>query len=181
MSTPGVTDRVTERDVETYERDGVVCLRGIFDQHWIGLLAEGVEKDLRAPGPLHTLQQTGADPGFFLTDFCMAQRIPEFREFLVESPAAEIAARLMRSQRINFFYDAIWVKEQGTRKRTRWHQDQPYYPIDGTQMCVFWTPLDPVSREVCLELVRGSHRWRRWFQPELTRSGQELYPQDSPY
>lgn len=110
MSTP----RVTERDVETYERDGVVCLRGVFDQHWIDLLGEGVEKDIRAPGPLHTLQQTGADPGFFLTDFCMAQRIPEFREFLVDSPAAEIAARIMRSQRINFFYDAIWVKEQGT-------------------------------------------------------------------
>ena len=174
-------ERVTEGDVETYERDGVVCLRRVFARHWIELLAEGVEKDIRAPGPLHTRQQTAAEPGFFLTDFCMAQRIPEFREFLFDSPAAEIAARAMRSQRVNFFYDAIWVKEQGTPKRTRWHQDQPYYPIDGTQMSVCWTPLDPVARDVCLELVRGSHRWQRWFQPELTRSGQELYPQDSPY
>jgi ectoine hydroxylase-related dioxygenase (phytanoyl-CoA dioxygenase family) len=172
---------VTQRDVETYERDGVVCLRGVFAQHWIILLAEGVERDIRAPGPLHTVQETAADRGFFLTDFCMAQRIPEFREFLFDSPAAAIAARIMRSQRINFFYDAIWVKEQGTPKRTRWHQDQPYYPIDGTQMCVLWTPLDPVSKDVCLELIRGSHRWQRWFQPELTRSGQDLYPQNSPY
>ena len=172
---------VTERDVETYERDGVVCLRGVFDRHWIDLLAEGVEKDIRAPGPLHTLQQTAAEPGFFLTDFCMAQRFAEFREFLFESPVAEIAARIMRSRRINFFYDAIWVKERGTPKRTRWHQDQPYYPIDGTQMCGCWTPLDPVSRNVCLELVRGSHRWQRWFQPELTRTGRDLYAPDSPY
>src|SRR5438034_269847 len=125
------------------------------------------------PGPLHTLQQTTAEPGFFLTDFCMAQRIPELRQFLFDSPAAEIAARAMRSQRVNFFYDAIWVKEQGTPKRTRWHQDQPYYPIDGTQMSVCWTPLDPVARDVCLELVHGSHRSSRlWVLPAgLARHG----------
>ena len=51
---------MTEGDVETYERDGVVCLRGVFARHWIDVLGEGVEKDIRAPGPLHTLQQTMA-------------------------------------------------------------------------------------------------------------------------
>lgn len=173
--------KVTAQQVETYERDGVVCLRGVFDRYWIDRLADGVEKDIRAPGPLHTIQQTATDPGFFLTDFCMAQRISEFREFVADSPAGELTAAVMRSRRINFFYDAIWVKEQSTPKRTRWHQDQPYYPIDGWQMCVLWLPLDPVSKDVCLELVRGSHRWQRWFQPELTRSGRELYPQNSPY
>jgi ectoine hydroxylase-related dioxygenase (phytanoyl-CoA dioxygenase family) len=172
---------VTESDVETYEWDGVVCLRRVFAPRWIELLAEGIEQDIRAPGPFHTLQQTAAEPGFFLTDFCMAQRIAEFREFLFDSPAAEFVARVMRSRRANFFYDAIWVKEQGTPKRTRWHQDQPYYPIDGSQMSVCWTPLDPVAKDTCLELVRGSHRWGRWFQPELTRTGRDLYPQDSPY
>jgi ectoine hydroxylase-related dioxygenase (phytanoyl-CoA dioxygenase family) len=173
--------KVTESQVAAYERDGVVCLRSIFDRDWIERLAAGVEQDIRAPGPLHTLQQTAADPGFFLTDFCMAQRIPEFRDFVVDSPAGELVAGIMGSRRANFFYDAIWVKEQGTPKRTRWHQDQPYYPIDGWQTCVLWVPLDPVAREVCLELVRGSHRWQRWFQPELTRSGQDLYPKNSPY
>src|SRR5262249_57090951 len=110
---------VTEADVATYERDGVVCLRGVFAPRWIARLAEGIEEDIRAPGPWHTLQQTASEPGFFLTDFCMAQRIPAFRDFLFDSPAAEVVARVMRSRRVNFFYDAIWVKEQGTPKRTR--------------------------------------------------------------
>ena len=172
---------VTARDVETYERDGVVCLRGVFAPRWLDVLAAGIEQDMRAPGPLHTIQQSATDPGFFLTDFCMAQRIPEFREFLFDSPAAEDAARVMGSRRSNFFYDAIWVKEPGTPKRTRWHQDQPFYPIDGRQMSVCWTPLDPVTKDTCLELIRGSHRWQRWFQPELTRTGRDLYAVDSPY
>ena len=29
----------------------------------------------------------------------------------------------------------------------------------------FWTPLDPVPRSVCLELVVGSHRWGKSFLP----------------
>ncbi|MBM3542783.1 MAG: phytanoyl-CoA dioxygenase, partial [Alphaproteobacteria bacterium] len=114
-------DVVTDRDVETYETDGVVCLRGAFGREWIDLLAAGVEKDIANPGPLHTIQQTANDPGFFLTDFCMAQRLAEFRRFVLESPAGAISQRLMRSRRVNFFYDGLWVKERGTPKRTRWH------------------------------------------------------------
>ena len=171
-----MTAGITGRDIETYESDGAVSLRGLFDQEWLDLLAAGIDRDIAAPGPLHTMQQDPDDPGFFLTDFCMSQRIPEFREFIFRSPAAEIAARIMRSRRINFFYDAIWVKERATPKRTRWHQDQPYYCVDGGQFCVVWLCLDPLAKDACLELLRGSHRWGRWFQPELTRHGQDLYP-----
>jgi len=173
--------RITEQEIQTYERDGAVRLAGVFERRWIELLAQGVERDIRAPGPLHTIQQTAADPGFFLTDFCLSQRIEELRRFCTESPVGEIAARVMRSKRVNFFYDGIWVKERGTPKRTRWHQDQPYYPVDGDQMCVVWVPLDPVTKDVCLELVRGSHRWGKWFKPELTRAGRDLYPDDGSF
>lgn len=172
---------VTERDVEVYERDGVVCIRRAFSKEWLDLLAAGIEKDIAAPGPLHTVQQGEGDAGFFLTDFCMSQRLPEFRRFVCDSPAGEIAGALMRSKRVNFFYDAIWVKDVGTPKRTRWHQDQPYYSVDGRHMCIFWLPLDPVSKDVSLELIRGSHTWGRWFQPELTRSGKDLYPANTAF
>ena len=67
------------------------------------------------------------------------------------------------------------MKQAGTSKRTRWHQDQPFYWIDGTQVCVLWWPLDPIRRENSLELVKGSHRWGQWFAPELSRYGQDLY------
>lgn len=167
---------ISAEQVERYDEDGVVCLRGVIGTRWLDLLAQGVEKDLTAPGPLHTVQQASGEPGFFLTDFCMSQRLLEFREFVLNSPAAEIAALITGSSRINFFYDAIWVKEQGTPKRTRWHQDQPYYPVDGHQFCGIWLPLDPLPETASLELVRGSHRWGRWFEPELTRDGNDLYP-----
>src|SRR5258707_11155694 len=166
---------ITAQQIADFEQDGFVLVRRAFAPEWIELVREGIEQDLRALSPLHTIQQPKDAPGYFVTDFCMSQRIPAFREFVLESNAGEIAARLMRSTRCNFFYDAMWAKGPGTPKRTPWHQDQPYYPIDGRQLCILWVPVDPVSAENSLELVRGSHLWNRWFQPQLSRDAKILY------
>jgi ectoine hydroxylase-related dioxygenase (phytanoyl-CoA dioxygenase family) len=40
-----------------------------------------------------------------------------------------------------------------------------FWPIEGTQICSIWVPVDPVTRESSgLEYVRGSHRWNRRFK-----------------
>ena len=166
---------IGDEAVERFRRDGVLCLRGMLDADWIAFLGRGVARNLASPTPLHTVQTLAGEPGFFLSDICMSQEIAEFREFVLNGPAAAVAARLMASRQVNFWADTLWVKEAGTPKRTRWHQDQPFYWIDGTQVCVLWWPLDPVRRENSLELVRGSHRWGKWFSPELSRHGQDLY------
>ena len=161
--------------VERFREDGAVRLRGLIDTDWIELLRRGVACNLDSPTPLHTVQTLEEEPGFFLSDICSSQEIAEFREFVLNGPAAAAAARLMASERANFWADTLWVKEAGTPKRTRWHQDQPFFWIDGAQVCVLWWPLDPVRRENGLELVKGSHLWGRWFAPELSRLGQDLY------
>jgi len=66
------------------------------------------------------------------------------------------------------------VKEPGTTKRTLWHQDQVYYNVDGRQVLVMWIPVDPVSRDVSLELVRGSHAWGKSFVPRMIKSDRIL-------
>ena len=173
---------VTDEIRTAYQRDGAVKIKGVFEQDWLDLLAVGIEKDVREPGPLHTIQQSAEDAGYFLTDFCMAQRLEEFRRFVTESPAAELAAAVMGAERISFFYDAIWVKGTNTPKRSRWHQDQPYYPVNGDQFCVIWLALEALESDVCLELLKGSHRWGQWFEPELTQRGLDLYhAKDSPF
>ena len=67
----------------------------------------------------------------------------------------------MNTHRLNFFYDQLLVKEPGTRERTPWHQDQPYWAVDGHQICTVWLALDAVGGRACVEYVAGSHRWRR--------------------
>ena len=56
------------------------------------------------------------------------------------------------------------VKEPGTRQRTPWHQDQPYYNVDGHQNASMWFPVDPVPRRSTLEFIAGTHRGP-WYMP----------------
>ena len=143
---------------EAYERDGIVCLRKIFPCGWFGFLAGAIDRVMASSG-IHAEEYARAGHGRFFGDIEMAMRIPEFRRFAMESPAAEIAGRLMRATQVNFFYDQLLVKEPGTEERTPWHQDQPYWAVSGLQVCSLWLPIDPVPEEVSPEYIRGSHTW----------------------
>ncbi len=165
---------ITEDEIATFARDGVVCLKAVADPAWMEPLRRGVAKSIAERGPRSTAQTKPGEPGFFFSDICMAQDHEEYREFVTNGPAPAIAAALMRTARVNFFADTLWVKEAGTPKRTRWHQDQPFFWVDGP-MCVIWFPLDEVAIESALELVRGSHKWGKWYAPELSKDGRDLY------
>ncbi len=157
--------QITAADVAAYERDGVVCLRRMFDPGWIAVLAAGVEEAMAKPGPHGEIYTKPGNPGRFFGDLDMRQRLAPFRRFVFESPAAVIAGRVMGATRVNFFYDQLLVKEPGTGERTPWHQDQPYWAVSGAQVCSIWLPLDPVAKENAVEYVRGSHLWQRSFLP----------------
>ena len=63
------------------------------------------------------------------------------------------------------------ASEPGTRAPTPWHQDQPYYNIDGRQNVSFWIPVDPVPREATLEFVAGTHLGP-WLMPRTFMDNQ---------
>ena len=149
---------------ETFRRDGVVHLAGAFAD-WLDTLRAGVERNMREPGTYTREYEPEGSKGYFFGDYCNWARIPEYRDFVLNSGAAALAARLMRSDTARFFHEHVLVKEPQTESRTPWHHDLPYYCIDGTQAVSFWTALDPVPRAVCLELVAGSHRWGKSFMP----------------
>ena len=74
-----------------------------------------------------------------------------------------LAAALLATPQVRFYHDHVLVKEGGTRQRTPWHQDQPYYNVDGRGVSA-WITVDPVPEDGCLELVAGSHRGP-WLMP----------------
>ncbi|SLN29555.1 phytanoyl-CoA dioxygenase family protein [Oceanibacterium hippocampi] len=148
---------ITADDRAAYARDGVVCLRAMFDDDWIDFMRGWVDQAIARPGPHAEDYAKGG--GRFFGDLDMARRHAGFRAFVHDSPAAEIAGRLMGTARVNFFYDQLLVKEPGTTERTPWHQDQPYWAVAGQQVCSIWLPFDPVPPESALEYVAGSHDW----------------------
>ena len=167
----GLTAAATSAQQDDFDCDGVVCLRQVFDPHWIVLLASGVERNLAEPSPLAKRYTPDGKPGLFLGDYCSWRRIPEYRDFLLNSPAAALAGQFMRSRKINLFHEHVLVKEPGTLEPTPWHHDLPYWTLEGTQACSLWIPLDPVTRATSVEYVAGSHKLGAWYTPKRFNDG----------
>ena len=89
------------------------------------------------------------------------------KDFCTKSPLPYFAAQLLNSNKINLFYDQLFVKEPETKNCIRWHNDQPYWPIRGWPVISFWTSLDPISKNNGpMEFIIKSHKWGKWYQPE---------------
>ena len=172
-------DLVTQSDIDTFQRNGVVLIKGLFRDH-VDTLRQGIERNMQDPGPYAAENLKDGEGGRFFDDYCNWSRIPEFEEVIRTSPAAEVAADLMHSQRVQLFHDHILVKEPGTSKPTPWHQDAPYYFVDGKQTVSFWSPLDPVT-EASLRCVAGSHLWEKPVLPTRWLSEENFYPNPEDY
>ena len=87
---------LTESEIDTYENDGVICLRGVIDPRWIEVLRSATDEAMAAPGPNAEEYGDKGDRGFF-GDLDAWTRTPGFRSYVLESPAAEFAAVAMQS------------------------------------------------------------------------------------
>jgi ectoine hydroxylase-related dioxygenase (phytanoyl-CoA dioxygenase family) len=152
MADPCITPEI----VSAFARDGVACIRGVLDAHQVATAAVAIEAVLAAPGPLAQVASGSDDPGFFSEDFCRWQQVAEIEALARHSRVPAVAAALMATPRVRFYHDHVLVKEGRTRQRTPWHQDQPYYNVDGRGVSA-WIPVDSVPEAGCLELVAGSH------------------------
>lgn len=157
---------LTAAEIDDFVTDGVVCLRQVMPASWIDRIGAAIERNIAEPTFIGTMISL-PDQGF-LNDVFMWLDDEDYRAFVLESPAAEIARQALAglgSTSVTFFYDQSFVKEPGTLVPTPWHHDLTFWPVEGNQVCSLWMPLDPVTRASSgLEYVRGSHRWPNRFK-----------------
>jgi len=170
---------LTQDYIDAYQRDGVVLVKGLFKDQ-VEQLRAGVERNINEPGPYAAENLKEGESGRFFDDYCNWTRILEFEEAINASPAAAVAAELMQSNSVQMFHDHVLIKEPGTSKPTPWHQDSPYYFVEGQQTVSFWSPLDAVQN-ASLRCVAGSHRWEKEVLPTRWLAETSFYPNDDDY
>ncbi|RJF94425.1 phytanoyl-CoA dioxygenase family protein [Oleomonas cavernae] len=164
MSFPAFpTRKLTDAEIQQYRDDGVIMIKGAIDRNWLDLIEAGLEQ---GRGDMSLLGRfMSRKVGGYQMDIFLWKRIDQIRDAIYYGPFARWAQQLMGAKEVRFFYDQMFVKEPGTDAPTPWHQDLSFWPIRGEQICSFWIPLDPVTKENSgLLYVRGSHKWPQRFK-----------------
>lgn len=173
---------MTESDAAAYQRDGVVHLRGAFSDAWVSLMRDGFRDAMEQPGAYAEFIGSGVtwdslfDSDAKTREIEMFQdqiffeeameRVPAWVDVVQRSPAAAMIASLMLSRTATFFYAHVILKRGGGGDRAiPWHQDLPYWKVDGEQIGSVWIALDDMPIAASVRYIRGSHRWGL-FRPQ---------------
>lgn len=150
--------RATSAERATYHRDGAVKLCGIIPDPWVERLRECVEDWRRRPGDFEI---AWTDPGMAQSRAGGVNVLHSelARDCVFGGPAAAIAADVHGATLLRYFEDQIFYRDPGPVTATGWHQDTGYWWAEGMNLVRVWIPLDPIDRDVSLEIVRGSHLW----------------------
>jgi hypothetical protein len=188
---------LTDQEIETYRRDGVVCLRQVLAPEWVAVITAAVDQvqadydalkergtqreavmdvvldrsHLRALSVLGEAAEDaggvvlreqdirGGDGEFILVNNAVHD-YEGVRQLALESPLPALAGQLFGSEKVNFIFDQVFIKEPGALSRTAFHQDQGYFKVDGEQVATLWTAAEAVdATNGRMGYVRGSHRW----------------------
>ena len=171
--------RPTDLDslADDFARDGAVVVRELVGRDVLADVTAAVDANLADPSPLAIVASGESDPGRFVEDFCNWERFPAY--VTLARAVAPVAAALMGSQSVRLYHDHVLVKAPRTAQPTPWHQDQPYYDVEGRQVISMWLPLDAVPRESSLELLAGSHLGP-WLMPRTFQDQQaKWFPEGS--
>jgi len=170
--------RTTADQVDLYQREGVILIRGLFSD-WVDRLRAGLQRNMDHSDdyafPCDSVAPGGG--GRFFDSYCNWHRIPEYIAFVSESPAACLAAQFMRSSRAQLFHEHVFCKEPGTQTATPWHHDLPYYCVDGRQNVSVYVSLDATPAETAVRFLAGSHKSSQLYFPRHFVDGSD-YVQD---
>ena len=163
----GLAQAITEDTRDAFDANGVVLVPGAVSEEWVQRILEDADRQLRLPAEWVTDTNPGASTDRLYTARYRWQSDPTIREFVFSSPIAAMAAALLRSRAVRFYFDHLLIKEPRTAAPTPWHQDIPYWPFLGRQIVSAWVSASHVTaRQSALEFVRGSHRWNAYYAPE---------------
>jgi ectoine hydroxylase-related dioxygenase (phytanoyl-CoA dioxygenase family) len=148
---------LTDDEIATFRRDGAAHVSGLVSTSLARSLLEAADEQRKNPGE-HSMSMTS--DGKFWEERESYRRNEAFRSFVMESALAREAGRALKSSEIRLYFDHLFILEADTAKDDYyWHQDQPYWACEGSQICSFWLALtDCTVDSGALELVVGTDK-----------------------
>ncbi len=151
--TPPETYAITEEQIQTLERDGVVHIKGVFDEEWVDYLRKATAYQTEEP---HFWAFAGTASKLY--DYIQRnvwQTNKSFANFYYHSAMGHVLAQCGRTDEIRVSTDLLMVNPN---KGFKWHQDNQNGPITWDEGIRFWITMDETPAEYGAPVyLKGSH------------------------
>lgn len=145
---------ITEEQIETLERDGVLHLKGVYDQEWVDYLRQATAYQVDEP---HFWAFAGTASKLY--DYIQRnvwQTNSAFARFYYHSAMGHILAQCGRTDEIRVSTDLLMVNPN---KGFKWHQDNQNGPISWEEGLRFWITMDETPKDYGAPVyLKGSHK-----------------------
>ena len=146
---------------DTFHRDGVVFQPQVLDRKAMAIARKAFEWSLANPGKGATRLIPGT-PGSFYGDLANPGCFDAYSLVHSQTNIPSLITALWKKPDIWFMYEQIFKKTGGEgglpARRTPWHQDLSYLPVEGNDLAVAWISFEPLKQSESLEFIRSSHR-----------------------
>mmetsp|Transcript_37636 Transcript_37636/g.45445 ORF Transcript_37636/g.45445 Transcript_37636/m.45445 type:complete len:402 (-) Transcript_37636:402-1607(-) len=145
---------ITEEQIKILERDGVLHIKGVFDDAWVGYLRDATTYQTDNP---HFWAFAGTASKLY--DYIQRnvwQTNRAFADFYYHSAIGNVLAQLGRTDEIRLSTDLLMVNPN---KGFKWHQDNQNGPIKWEDGLRFWVTMDETPAEYGAPVyLEGSHK-----------------------
>ena len=89
--------RCSSEEIDQYNEDGVICLRGVFTAEDVATAKQGIEANMANPSIHHDLLSNTDEHGneaIYFNDYLQYDSIPEYWTYITSSAAKDIAGNL---------------------------------------------------------------------------------------
>jgi Phytanoyl-CoA dioxygenase (PhyH) len=151
---PPDTFAISEEQIQTLERDGVVLVKKVFDDAWVDYLRKATAYQVDHP---HFWSFAGTASKLY--DYIQRnvwQTNRSFANFYYHSALGDVLRQCGRTNEIRISTDLLMVNPN---KGFKWHQDNQNGPITAEEGIRFWITMDETPKDYGAPVyLKGSHR-----------------------
>lgn len=148
------TFSITEEQIRTLEEDGVVHIKGVFDEEWVDYLRKATTYQVDEP---HFWAFAGTASKLY--DYIQRnvwQTNSAFARFYYHSAMGHVLAQCGRTDEVRVSTDLLMVNPN---KGFKWHQDNQNGPISWEEGLRFWITMDETPKDYGAPVyLKGSHK-----------------------
>ncbi|EPX75839.1 phytanoyl-CoA dioxygenase family protein [Salipiger mucosus] len=166
-----MSNQLSDRQVQAYERDGFVCPVDVFSAQEAAELRREYEKIEAQAATDPETKAALRDDGFISVP--LVHRI-------VTDPRVVDAVESVMGPDILAWGCSFFVKEPRSPSYISWHQDLHYWGLDESEEVTAWIALSPAPVEAgCMRFAKGSHKSKvshrdTFDERNLLSRGQEI-------